>query len=136
MTPLLLLSDAAAAGDAIDALKLGAQGQCARRDATVIARAVGAIRNGDAWFPRKVMLHVIQELSRDQSRPAPRHLPFATLTSREHDICGMVGEGGCNKEIAAALGISDKTVKNHLTAIFGKLGLASRLELAVSLLKR
>jgi DNA-binding NarL/FixJ family response regulator len=53
------------------------------------------------------------------------------LTSRERDIIGAIGAGRSNKDIAAQFGISVQTVKHHLTSIFDKTGVSSRLELAL-----
>ena len=53
------------------------------------------------------------------------------LTDREHEIVGLIVEAAGNKEIADRLRISEKTVKNHLTNIYDKLGVSGRLELAV-----
>ena len=52
------------------------------------------------------------------------------VSSREREITGLVGEGYRNKEMAEKLFISERTVKNHLHNIFGKLGIADRLTLA------
>jgi two-component system nitrate/nitrite response regulator NarL len=53
------------------------------------------------------------------------------LTAQEHNVVAMIAEGHSNKEIGLALSISERTVKHHLTSVFGKLGLSSRLQLAV-----
>ncbi|HEX5068748.1 MAG TPA: response regulator transcription factor [Vicinamibacterales bacterium] len=50
------------------------------------------------------------------------------LTPREQDVLALVAEGLPNKAIAAALGISDQTVKFHVAAIIGKLGAANRTD--------
>ena len=57
----------------------------------------------------------------DASAPEP-------LTARERDVLALVAEGLPNKAIAAALGISDQTVKFHVAAIIGKLGAANRTD--------
>jgi DNA-binding NarL/FixJ family response regulator len=54
-----------------------------------------------------------------------------SLTRREHDIVQLVGLGLANKEIAQRLGVSVTTVRTHLSKVYGKLGTASRLELAL-----
>jgi DNA-binding NarL/FixJ family response regulator len=51
-----------------------------------------------------------------------------SLTARERDVLALVAEGLPNKAIAAALGISDQTVKFHVAAIIGKLGAANRTD--------
>ena len=53
------------------------------------------------------------------------------LTSREVEIISAIKEGSSNREIANKLAISEETVKRHLSNIYGKLGVSSRLELAV-----
>lgn len=50
------------------------------------------------------------------------------LTAREHDVLALVADGLPNREIAAALAISEHTVKFHLASIFGKLGVSTRTE--------
>ena len=52
------------------------------------------------------------------------------LTARERDIVQLVGQGFRNRDIAAALGLSEQTVKNNLRVIFEKLGVYDRLSLA------
>ena len=51
-----------------------------------------------------------------------------SLTAREHEVLSLVADGLSNRDIAAALAISDHTVKFHLASIFGKLGVSTRTE--------
>ena len=57
------------------------------------------------------------------------------LTARELQIAEAVAQGRGNREIAGQLGITEQTVKNHLTSIFEKVGVASRLQLALVFLQ-
>jgi DNA-binding NarL/FixJ family response regulator len=60
---------------------------------------------------------------------------LSALTTRESQIARAVAEGRGNREIAVQLGITEQTVKNHLTSIFEKVGVASRLQLALAILR-
>jgi DNA-binding NarL/FixJ family response regulator len=63
--------------------------------------------------------------------PAPRRPAFAaeSLTPRELQVALAVSRGGTNREAAAALFLSEKTIERHLSAVYAKLGLRSRSEL-------
>jgi DNA-binding NarL/FixJ family response regulator len=56
------------------------------------------------------------------------------LTTREREVAELIAGGASNKDIAERLGITERTVKAHLTSVFQKLGLTSRLQLAVRML--
>jgi DNA-binding CsgD family transcriptional regulator len=55
------------------------------------------------------------------------------LTERERDVAELVARGRTNREVAAALFLSEKTVENHLSRVYAKLGLRSRAELVAAL---
>jgi DNA-binding NarL/FixJ family response regulator/tetratricopeptide (TPR) repeat protein len=55
------------------------------------------------------------------------------LSAREREVAGLVAEGRTNREVAAALYLSEKTVENHMSRIFGKLGVSSRLQVATAI---
>ena len=58
------------------------------------------------------------------------------LTPREQQIASAIADGRSNRDIAARLGITEQTVKNHLTSIFEKVGVDNRLQLGLALVKR
>ena len=66
---------------------------------------------------------------------APPRGPVA-LTPREQQIAQAIADGRTNRDIAARLGITEQTVKNHLTSIFEKVGVDNRLQLGLALVKR
>ena len=98
----------------------------------VVAEAgrAGAVRLHDA---------AARELRRIGSRPsgrarrAARRTQGTTLSAREQEIARLVASGRSNKEVAATLYLSEKTVENALTRIYAKLGVRSRVELSLRL---
>jgi len=120
-------------GVAVQALKAGAAGFCPRDTPTeLLRRAVQLVEAGEIWVGRRVMVRLIEELALRTAAP-PAIANGAQLTPRERELVGLVAGGANNKDIARRLAISVKTVKTHLTSIFKKLGLSTRLELAVAI---
>ena len=107
------------------ALHAGARG-FVHKDASadVLVRAIRAVAAGELWFDPAV-------LSARAAEPAGAPPARAALTSREREVVSLVVEGLRNEEIARRLGINEKTVRNHLTAVFAKMGVSGRLELVV-----
>ncbi len=66
-----------------------------------------------------------------QMNGGPEATKIAALTRREHEVISLLTEGLQNKQIAGRLSISVTTVRHHLTSIFNKLGVATRLELVI-----
>ena len=111
------------------ALLAGARGLITKDKAgEVILKAIREVASGGLWFERQLLE---QTLTRSISRDNGRALQHAELTKRERDIILLIGEGLKNAQIARRLRISEKTVRNHLTSIFGKVGVSDRLELLV-----
>jgi len=85
-----------------------------------------AVTNGGRAVPAELLQRAL-DLS---LRGEPRH-PLAGLTPRERQIAEHVGQGQRNRDIAAALGMSEGTVKVYLHTIYQKLGIDNRTELAL-----
>ncbi len=60
-----------------------------------------------------------------------RHLPLGELTGRERDVLEAIAQGLDNNEIAASLGMSEKTVRNHITRVLDKIGVEHRYQAIV-----
>ena len=81
--------------------------------------ALGAVRDGDGWFP---------ETAGSEDADLQR---IASLTPAQRRILSLIREGLLNKQIAFELDISEATVKAHITAILRKLGVVSRTQAAL-----
>jgi DNA-binding NarL/FixJ family response regulator len=119
---------------AVEALKAGASGFCSRgTPKELMWKAVQLVEAGEIWVGRRVMLRLIEELATLRAQDSPDRPGGECLTSREREIAALVARGAGNKQIAHRLAISIKTVKAHLTNIFKKLGLSTRLQLGLAL---
>lgn len=128
----IVVADADDDALAVRALKAGASGFCPRDTPTpLIRKAVQLVEAGEIWVGRRVMLRLIDELA-GLHRATEAAAIDERLTRQEQAVAGLVARGAANKEIADRLAISIKTVKTHLSSIFRKLGVSSRLQLAVS----
>jgi DNA-binding NarL/FixJ family response regulator len=80
-----------------------------------------------------MIARVLGDLTRPPSSPqtSAEATKIARLTEREREVITLVGEGLRNKHIAERLYISEATVRHHLTAIFAKLDISDRFELAI-----
>ena len=107
------------------------------------ARVVEAIRHvyeGGSYVPPDLMNKVLGQFRRLHNAEPPVYSRRArhgagVLTDREREILQLIVDGRSNAEIAAALFISEKTVKNHVTNLLRKLGLADRTQAAVYALR-
>jgi two-component system, NarL family, nitrate/nitrite response regulator NarL len=128
----ILLTRATSHTDAVAAMTLGVVGVLSEDSPTpLLFKCIRAVVRGEHWVGREVVSGLVEALRRvTQSGQSPR-LPRASLTPRERDVIREVTEGATNKDIAAKFALSEQTIKNHLSNIFDKLGVSSRLELAL-----
>ncbi len=137
-TGILILASDPAEEELLGYLRAGAKGAISKRETgSSLAKAIRVITAGEVWAGRKVTAHVIEELSAltaGAERP-PRGLE-GRLTPQELRIAERVARGCSNRQIAEQLRLSEKTVKNHLSTVFQKLGLRNRAHLTAVLLQR
>jgi DNA-binding NarL/FixJ family response regulator len=116
------------------AIRHGALGLVVKEKAVeTLLEAITKVQAGEVWLEPTMIARVLSDLTRPQSspQPSPEAINIARLTEREREVITLVGEGLRNKHIAARLYISEATVRHHLTAIFAKLGISDRFELAI-----
>jgi DNA-binding NarL/FixJ family response regulator len=94
---------------------------------------VGAVRTvaaGDALLAPSITRRLIDRFAPSPAKPPPSG-DLATLTPRETEVFGLVARGMSNAEIAAALVVTEATVKTHVAAVLSKLGLHNRAQAVV-----
>jgi two-component system nitrate/nitrite response regulator NarL len=124
----VILTAAIESRQILAALQLGARGIVLKEEvAEQLVAALRAVVAGQYWIGGQAITAAIKDLAIESPAPART----SGLTRREFDIVSAVVEGFTNKHIAQTLSISEDTVKRHLTHIFYKTGVSSRLELAM-----
>jgi DNA-binding NarL/FixJ family response regulator len=104
------------------ALRAGAHGYALKgAGPEEIVAAVRAVARGEAVFGAGVAAKLLGHFSRVASTS-----PFPQLTEREHEVLGLLARGMDNAAIARRLGVSDKTVRNHVSNVITKLHVADR----------
>ncbi|MFE2302799.1 response regulator transcription factor [Streptomyces sp. NPDC059445] len=110
---------------------------------TALAEGVAKVHKalGEARDALEAQEQLIEDLRADGRRGAPAAPPsaeaagagqaLAVLTARERQILVLISQGNSNRRVAKALGISEKTVKNHLSAVFMKVGASDRTQAVV-----
>lgn len=116
----------------LEALQLGARG-VVLKDAAVehLTECIRAVMQGQYWLEGKPVQNLVQVLRDLTAQTASPPRKTFGLTARELEVVTLITEGCTNKDIAKTFGISEETVKRHLTNIFNKLGVGNRLELAL-----
>jgi DNA-binding NarL/FixJ family response regulator len=115
-------------------LRAGADGYLLKSaDSDDLVRAVKTTAAGGKVLDPAVAAKVIAQMT--AGKPAAASDQIEPLSERELAVLRLAGQGLANKAIAAALGISDRTVQGHLANVYGKLGVASRTEAVTKALK-
>ena len=133
--PVLLLSTFDDSHALIDGLRAGAQGLLLKTiEPGPLLHAIMAAARGESLFAHLASDELIAALSRAHAERDP-YAPTAgrdtlaiELTTREQAVLDLMSRGLGNKEIARALDLADGTVKNHVSAVLGKLGIADRMK--------
>ena len=115
----------------VDAFRARARGVFFRAEPIEhLIKCINAVHQGQVWVGSKELRLVLDAFSES----APFHVPATvglSLTKRELDIANLVAAAQSNRQISRRLNISEHTVKNNLVRIFEKVGIGSRIELAV-----
>lgn len=119
------------------AIRAGASGYLLKEvQADQLVNAVRTVAQGYTLVYPSVAKRVLDEFARHEPRPGAQvpdagELALADLTARERQILRLIAHGRSNKDIGATLGITERTVKTHVSNIFAKLQLSDRTQAAI-----
>jgi two-component system response regulator DevR len=101
-----------------------------------LAEAIEGVARGESLLDPAVTLRVLEEVRKSASGAKQPASPEAELTENEQKILHLIAEGKTNREIAAEIYLSDKTVKNYVSNILSKLNMKRRSEAAAYIARR
>lgn len=132
--PIIALGDQPNDEEALACFSAGARGYCNSHAVPALLRNVAeVVLQGGLWIGESLMRRLLQGTAHI-AVPAPKGAPAdwaALLTARERQVALAVAAGASNKEIARQLNITERTIKAHTSAIFGKLSVRDRLQLSL-----
>jgi len=130
---IILLTSTITTQQIIEALQIGAQG-IVLKDAAAsdLSKSMRAVLSGDYWIGGERVVNLVSALNvlMKQAAAIPDKKTYG-LTPRELEVVTCIVEGCSNKDVAKQFAISEETVKRHLSNIFDKTGVSTRLELAL-----
>lgn len=129
---IVLLTAAIDKQETVEALRLGARGVVLKESATqLLYKCIRAVMSGVLWVGHDTLDDLLTSLRHPPEKGARGLSPAATLTPREIQVVAAIVDGATNKDIGNQFGLSEQTVKNHVSHIFDKLGVSNRLELGL-----
>ncbi len=137
-TPIIIIFDKLQDDLVVQAFCGGAKGVFSRSEKQLdsLWKCIQAVHKGQVWADSGQLRLLLNTLMRSTiTRPAQSRVTNL-LAIREAEVANLVAESLSNKEIARKLGISEHTVSNYLFRIYNKLGISSRVELVLYLMKQ
>jgi DNA-binding NarL/FixJ family response regulator len=131
-TRVLVLTACDEQEEHVRALMLGAKGVVLKDSArNTLIEAIRTVCRGGFWIDPRMRRTVADEVAQSGTSGGSTRRGHTGLTDRELEIVRLVASGQKNKEVSAALTISERTVKTHLQNIFQKLGVRDRVALVM-----
>lgn len=129
--PVVIVSASDDAATIRRSMDFGASGFIPKRfGVEALREAIGKVMNGDVWVPADVDLSAAADPDMTKLRDR-----LVTLTPQQVRVLMMLSEGLLNKQIAYELGVSEATIKAHVSAILQKLGVESRTQAVIAAAK-
>ncbi|MFB7368863.1 response regulator [Streptomyces sp. NPDC056222] len=116
----------------LDAIMAGAAGYVLKQiKGSDLVSAVRTVAMGQSMLDPATTARLMRSLRDPEAAKPPEDERLAVLSERERSVLELIGEGLTNRQIAKRLYLSEKTVKNHISRLLGKLGVERRVQAAV-----
>jgi len=131
-TRTIMLLDSGECNLVVEAFRRGARGVFCRHDPLkMLSRCVHKVHEGQLWINATQLEFLLEALTEAPPARLVDTCGTALLSRREQDVVRWLVEGFSNREIGRELKISENTVKNYIFRIFDKLGVSSRVQVAI-----
>lgn len=121
----------------VDAFRRGAKGVFCRTESfTMLCKCIQSVHQGQVWANTEQLHCLLSAFMRSAPIRAVDHAGRALLTRREDQVAALLAEGFSNREVSMKLKLSEHTVSNYLFRIYNKLGVSTRVELVLYLLRQ
>lgn len=128
---ILFTNTAPSDAEAFAALQAGCYGYChAAAPKETLHQILDVVRNGGIWAGQALIQRLLTAINRLPAQ-TPEPALLAGLSEREREVVQLAAHGAANKVIARDLGITERTVKAHLSSSFEKLHIKDRIQLAL-----
>jgi len=137
-TPIVMLFDAWHDDLILHAFRVGAKGVFCRteKNLEMLWKCIVAVCQGQVWANSRQLHLLLNNLTKARHIGETSSVGINLLATRESHVANLVADGLPNKEIALRLGITVHTVSNYLFRIYNKLGMSSRVELVLHIMKQ
>lgn len=116
----------------IDAIMAGAAGYVLKQiNGSDLVSAIRTVATGQSMLDPATTARLMRSLRSPEAPKSPEDERLSGLSERELAVLELIGEGLTNRQIAERLYLSEKTVKNHISRLLGKLGVERRVQAAV-----
>lgn len=116
----------------LDAIMAGAAGYVLKQiKGSDLVSAVRTVATGQSMLDPSTTARLMHSLRDSEAAKPPEDERLAVLSERERSVLDLIGEGLTNRQIAKRLYLSEKTIKNHISRLLGKLGVERRVQAAV-----
>ena len=136
-TKIIILCNSPQNDLVVDAFRTGARGVfCRAEPFESLCKCIKAVHTGQVWANSTQLQLILGALVKAAPLRVVSANGLSLLAKRETEVVGLVAEGLTNREIAVKLGLSEHTISNYLFRIYNKLGISSRVELVLYVMRQ